>query len=68
MPRQLGQRTGMPLAMFHEARYCFPAISRSRNANSATVCSSCELHAEPRAVPVVDEGALVTVPQRLVLL
>ena len=61
-------RTRMLFAMFHVLTAACPAVSPSRNAISATVCSSCELHAEPRAVPVVDEGALATVPQRCVLL
>ena len=61
-------RTRILFAMFHVLTAACPAVSRSRNAISATVCSRCELHAEPRAVPEVEEGALaVVVPQRWVL-
>ena len=61
--------TGLPLAMFHVLTAACPAVSPSRNAISAKVCSSCELHAEPRAVPAVSAGALeaVYVPQRWAL-
>ena len=54
--------------MFHVLTAACPAVSRSRNAISATVCCRCELHAVPRAVPEVEEGVLVYVPQRWVWL
>ena len=53
--------------MFHVLTAACPAVSRSRNAISATVCSTCELHSVSRLVPVVSEGALVYVPQRWAL-